>query len=178
MTKVNPSVVIETPSLLWGTQTLFIEKPCRSRNTPTNLENTIHHQCRRTNPHTYEEHYMTINKRSKKLRITPTPVGKTDLMLKDHLALEDHPHTREKYLMAKVDYSIVIESPPPMWGTLVDVTRNMSNERITPTPVGNILHKSCQFSILFFQLHQIYSLSKWKISFNFYYSTFKQFWRQ
>ena len=134
--------MIETPSRLWGTQTLFIEKPCCSRNTPTTVENTIHHQYHRTNPHAYEEHYMTINKRSKELRINPRPVGNTILPESSTGDSQNHPHTRRED-WTDVKRLLCTRGPlPRLWGIPNGQGGLLHSHWITPTPVGNI-RKDC-----------------------------------
>lgn len=155
MTNVSPSVVIETPPHLWRTQTLFIEKPCCSRNTPTTVENTIHHQCYKTSPHIYEEHHITVNKRSKKLRITPKSVGNTILPEPSTDDSRNHPRTRREY-WSDVKRLLCTKGPLPRpWEIPNGQGRLLHSHWITPTPVRNI-RKDCHQHYIYENHPRIY----------------------
>ena len=95
-------------------------------------------------------------------RNTLTTVRNTNRTSKYRLFTRNHPHSCEEcWSLARFSYCLA-ESPPHLWGIQNDDVSPAFACRITPTSVGNTLSKSRQFSILFRQSLQIYSLSKLK----------------
>ena len=73
---------------------------------------------------------------AKRIRITPTHVGKRITFTVTALSAEDHPHPCGEKSALVSDTDNVIGSPPPMWGkALFNVSVDVASG-ITPTHVG------------------------------------------
>ncbi len=77
-----------------------------------------------------------------KIRITPTPVGNTDLRSGEVEPQKDHPHTCGEYQNQTSKTLTGRGSPPHLWGILPSGQEVFTRGRITPTPVGNTMRNS------------------------------------
>ena len=69
--------------------------------------------------------------------ITPTYVGNTQKLPRQHGSIEDHPHLRGEYPQKYLSTPQPSGSPPPTWGIRRTTTIFGRRRRITPTYVGN-----------------------------------------
>ncbi len=70
-------------------------------------------------------------------RFTPTPVGNAYLRPSQRRRQPVHPHACGECKLASIIRSIVLGSPPRLWGMPTRVRRHVRPHRFTPTPVGN-----------------------------------------
>ena len=73
----------------------------------------------------------------RRLGITPTCVGNTEIQFLFALRLLDHPHLRGEYLMLMIIAGQTMGSPPLAWGIHEIIVDVILAVRITPTCVGN-----------------------------------------
>ena len=68
--------------------------------------------------------------------ITPTCVGTTSSIRRVNSVIRDHPHVCGDYSVHRVLFTVVLGSPPRVWGLPDDSLCSVSDEGITPTCVG------------------------------------------
>ena len=71
------------------------------------------------------------------LRITPTCVGNTQVVVLKESLKQDHPHLRGEYAGEVAAIRAIKGSPPLAWGIQPSSDRDIFYARITPTCVGN-----------------------------------------
>ena len=70
------------------------------------------------------------------IRNTPTPVGKTVMANSPCRKIEKHPHACGEDFLPSRDAVYGEETPPRLWGRLIEASGEITEERNTPTPVG------------------------------------------
>ena len=70
-------------------------------------------------------------------RFTPTRVGNTWRSRRGETESAVHPHACGEYAAAAMRFSVSVGSPPRVWGILQDIEDAYSDNRFTPTRVGN-----------------------------------------
>jgi len=78
----------------------------------------------------------------KRVRYTPTCVGKTYTGCPRRLGMRVHPHVRGENVIWTVLFLAVQGTPPRAWGKRVDRVWNRDRGRYTPTCVGKTKHPS------------------------------------
>ncbi len=88
-------------------------------------------------PHAWGK-FDTTGACHRRLRFTPTCVGKISITTGDFTSTTVHPHMRGENRGAPLEPFILIGSPPHAWGKFAELFRTVMNRRFTPTCVGKM----------------------------------------